>query len=83
MKQFSELHKDESIRRMQQEIQDNAAGIDDLDTKTDKAKTLQKLEPKLIDLNDGDIKAYDDATNQYIYMRIGARLFKIQLTEVT
>lgn len=79
---FSKLHDDSEIRQYQQEIQDNLADKSEINSKKTKLIDIQKTEPKLTDMSDGDQKSYYDGTNYWKYERIGAKLFKTQLTEV-
>jgi hypothetical protein len=79
---FSFLHGDIELQKIQQEIEDKLADSSEVDKKLTKTTAIQKGVPKLVDMADGEEIAYDDATNQWIYRRIGAKLYKWQLTEV-
>jgi len=82
MYKFSDLHKDQSIQKIQLEIQDNMATQTDLSGKADKTISIVTVLPKLTDLSDGDKKVYYDGTNYWKYERIGSQLFKTQITRV-
>lgn len=64
------------------EAEDKFAVQDDVQRKLEKTTKISKQVPKLKELNDGDEVAYDDGSNCYLYRRIGAKLFRFQLTEV-
>lgn len=82
MFKFSKLHHDPEIQKIQQESQDNFATRSDVSEKAGKAKSFVAAEPVLTNMSDGDRIPYDDGTNKWIYERIGAKLWKYQLTEV-
>lgn len=79
---FSKKHKDMEIARIQIEAEDNFATRSDVNVKADIVTTLLDIEPTLTDMIEGEIRYYDDGTNQWFYKRVGGRLFKLQLTEV-
>lgn len=79
---FSLRHPDNDVQKIQREIEDNLVDTSMLTGKSDKVTAFVTEEPLLTNMKNGQRIAYDDGTNKYIYERIGAKLFKYQLTEV-
>jgi len=79
---FSTLFHDTDLQRMQREIEDNLVDKTEIDNKAEKTGAFSMTEPVLKNMKDGDEAGYDDGTNKWLYRRIGAKLYKWQLTEV-
>ncbi len=75
-KGFGDL--DEVLRQIEEQAASKAE-IKNLAKKVDK---IDKQEPKIKDLVNGQERLYDDGSNVFLYRRVGGRLFKIQMTEV-
>lgn len=80
---FQKKNADFNIGRMQEEIEDNLASNEDLDTKQLKVTDVITIEPTMNDLSDGEKKVYYDGTDTWKYERYGSQLFKTQITKVT
>ena len=79
---FTEKPKDDLLGKLLTEAEDNFATQSEVSLKAIKTTKYQTSAPVLKELKDGDERAYDDGSNMYLYRRIGARLFKIQMTEI-
>lgn len=73
---------DDLMGKLLTEAEDNFATADDLSAKADQTQTFDNQEPRLKELRDGQLRAYDDGTNCYLYYRIGGRLIRFQGSEV-
>jgi len=79
---FSFKHDDLKIQDIQREVEDNLVGKDEVKDLQAKVKTIEKKEPAIKSLSEGEQKVYDDGTNQFLYLKAGGRMFKVQLTEI-
>lgn len=80
---FSQVFEDERINQTVREIEDNFAAKGDLvDRPTIKA-TVYGSAPNVKDMADQEIRIVNDGSNQYFYIRIGGKLYRAALTEVT
>lgn len=81
-RKFSTLFPDADLQRMQREIEDNLVDVNDIEGMAKKTEKFVTEEPVLNRMTDGEEIAYNDGTNKWIYRRIGAGLYKWQLTGV-
>lgn len=80
MYKFSLIPNDDILKRIAQEAEDNFITKDELPLAL--PKKFQASAPKLSDMSNGESIGVDDGTNQYLYIRVAARLFRLTLTEV-
>jgi hypothetical protein len=82
MYKFQKKHKEIEIQNIQREVEDNFSTKEDVLLKENKVEKAVKEEPQLLSMNNGEKKYYNDGTNVFKYIRVGGKLYKIQLTEV-
>lgn len=80
---FKKPHEDLEIQEIQRSLEDDLSDKDSEIEKRDiKITEISKSVPQNMNLKKGDKSFYFDGTNYYRYYKIGAKLFRTQLTEV-